>query len=97
VFESIRRIYGAVQSATFFMKKNQNFLRKKIFVIENALVTIKNVEKSCDARFFGDKTILRIFLGFQKKVQKIGKNAFFSKKSLWSQDHFTKKSHYHLA
>ena len=57
----------------------------------------KNVEKSCDARFFGDKTVLRFFFGFQKKVEKIGKNAFFSEKSLWSQVHFYNKTHYHLS
>jgi hypothetical protein len=57
----------------------------------------KNVEKFCDARFFGDKVTLIIFLRFQKKVEKIGKNAFFSKKSLWSHPHFRQKSRYHLS
>ena len=73
----------------FFLKKNIRYWECTEFQ--------KNVEKCCDARFFGDKTILRNFLDFQKKVKKIQKNAFFSKKSLWSQVHFTKKSHYHLS
>ena len=58
---------------------------------------LKNMKKSCDARFFGAKAVLRIFWGFQKKVQKIGKNAFFSEKCLWSRDHFRTKSYYHLS
>jgi hypothetical protein len=70
-------------------------MKKSVTV--NALIIIKNVEKSCDARFLGDKTILRNFLEFQKKVKKIRKNAFFSKKSLWSHVLITKKSHYHLS
>jgi hypothetical protein len=53
---------------------------------------MKKCRKSCDARFLGDKTVLRNFLSFQKKVGKIGKNAFFSKKSLWSQARFCPKS-----
>ena len=57
----------------------------------------KNGKKSCDARFFGDKTVLRFFFSFLKKVKKIGKNAFFLEKSLWSQDHFVVNSHYHLS
>ena len=97
MIESIRRIYGAVQSATFFMKKKSYFLIMKNYVTTNALTILKMVEKSCDARFFGDKTILRNFLDFQKKVQKIRKNAFFLKKSLWSQTHFVKMLHYHLS
>jgi hypothetical protein len=55
------------------------------------------VEKSCDARFFGAKTVLRIFWGFQKKVEKIGKNAIFLEKSLWSHHHFRPKSYYHVS
>jgi hypothetical protein len=57
----------------------------------------KNDENFCDARFFGDKVTLRIFLRFQKKVKKIGKNAFFSKKSLWCHPPFHQKSCYHLS
>jgi len=57
----------------------------------------KKVEKSCDARFLGDKTVLRFFFGFQKKVGKITFFAFFSEKSLWSQDHFVKKTRYHVS
>ena len=57
----------------------------------------KKVEKSCDARFLGDKTVLRFFLGFQEKVEKITFFAFFSEKSLWSHDRFHKKSRYLLS
>ncbi len=57
----------------------------------------KNDEKRCDARFFGAKMTLRKKMGFQKKVKKIGKNAFFWKKSLWSQPRFYEKSYYQLS
>ena len=36
-------------------------------------------------------------MSFYKKVEKIGKNAFFSEKSLWSQQPFFQKSYYRLS
>jgi len=96
VIESIRRIYGAVLSATFFMKKNHFFLKIN-FLLLIMHCSQKKCEKSCDARFFGAKTVLRFFWSFQKKVEKIGKNAGFSKKNLWSQTHFRSISYYHLS
>ena len=84
--------------------KTIHFFRKKItffifyfFCYWKCFSFEKNVEKSCDARFLGDKTVLRFFFGFQEKVEKITFFAFFSEKSLWSRGHFVKKSRYHLS
>ena len=79
----------------FFEKKITFFWKKKICDYK-CFDFLKNAEKSCDARFFGAKMTLRIFLSFQKKVEKIEKNAFFSEKCLWSQGNFRKIPHYHL-
>ena len=83
--------------ALLFSWKKMIFFWKSVCCDCKCCGFLKRVKKSCDARFFGAKTVLRIFWGFQKKVEKIRKNAFFSEKSLWSQDHFVKKSHYHLS
>ena len=83
--------------ALLFSWKKITFFLKKIICYWICTGIQKNVEKSCDARFFGDKTILRFFLDFQKKVKKNEKNAFFLKKSLWSHPHFSKKSCHHLS
>ena len=83
--------------ALLFSWKKITFFENIFFRHWNCFGFKKKVEKSCDARFFGDKAVLRFFLGFQKKVEKIGKNTFFSKKSLWSQTHFRPISYYHLS
>ena len=81
--------------ALLFSEKKITFFWNYFFPYYKCFDFEKNVEKSCDARFFGAKTVLRKFLSFQKKVGKIGKNAFFSEKSLWSQTRFRQKSCYH--
>ena len=84
-----KTIHFSEKKITFFYEKK--YCDWKCFDIEN------KDEKSCDARFLGDKTVLRFFFGFQKKVGKITFFAFFSEKSLWSQDHFVKKTRYHVS
>ena len=84
-----KTIHFSEKKITFFYEKKYCYW--KCFDIE------KKDEKICDARFLGDKTVLRFFFGFQEKVEKITFFAFFSKKSLWSQDHFVKKARYHLS
>ena len=81
--------------ALLFSWKKITFILKIIFCHCKCIVLKKNVEKICDARFLGAKTVLRIFLRFLKKVEKITFFAFFSEKSLWSQTHFRQKSCYH--
>jgi hypothetical protein len=83
--------------ALLFSWKKITFFCKYYFPYYKCSKFLKIVKKSCDARFLGAKAVLRIFWGFQKKVQKIGKNAFFSEKFLWSRDHFRTKSYYHLS
>ena len=67
--------------ALLFFEKKTTFISNLFFCHYRCIDFEKNVEKNCDARFFGDKTVLRNFLSFQKKVEKIGKNAFFRKKA----------------
>ena len=81
--------------ALLFSWKKITFFWKIFSCYCNCFDFEKSVEKTCDARFFGAKTVLRKFLSFQKKVEKIGKNAFFSEKSLWSRCRFCQKSCYH--
>ena len=83
--------------ALLFSEKKITFFWNYFFPYYKCFDFEKNVEKTCDARFFGAKTVLRKFLSFQKKVEKIGKNAGFSKKNLWSQTHFRSISYYHLS
>jgi len=84
-----KTIHFSGKKITFFYEKK--YCDWKCFDIEN------KDEKSCDARFLGDKTVLRFFFGFQEKVEKITFFAFFSKKSLWSHEHFVKRARYHLS
>ena len=81
--------------ALLFSWKKITFFWKCFFPYCKCCKFKKKVEKSCDARFFGAKTVLRIFWGFLKKVGKIAFFAFFSEKCLWSRVHFHQKSCYH--
>ena len=83
--------------ALLFSWKKIIFFWKYFFPYYRCWAFLKRVEKSCDARFFGAKTVLRFFLGFQKKVEKITFFAIFSEKSLWSRGHFRPKSYYRVS
>ena len=71
----------------FFEKKIKIFLFF-LFCYCGCFAFTKNAKKSRDARFFRSKTVHQKFSDFLKKVKKMGKNAFFPEKCLWSQVHF---------
>ena len=68
-----KTIHFSEKKITFFYEKK--YCDWKCFDIE------KKDEKSCDARFLGDKTVLRFFLVFKKKSKKSRFLRFFRKKA----------------
>ena len=81
VIESIRQIYGAVLSATFFMKKNHFFL-KIFFSLLQMLWFQKKRRKKLWCSFFWGQNGPENFLGFLKKSQKNRKKYVFFEKML---------------
>ena len=80
----------------FFQKKNENIFFN-FFCYCICFTFSKKSGKNRDARFFRSKAVHDFFSDFLKKVEKIGKNEFFSLFSLWSQGHFHQFRHYHLS
>jgi hypothetical protein len=68
--------------ALLFLWKKNTFFWKCFPPYYRCFEFKKNVEKSCDARFFGAKTVLRIFLGFSEKSRKKRKKCVFFEKKL---------------
>ena len=84
VVESIRRIYGAIQSATFFWKKNHFFL-KFIFLWLQMLWLFKKCRKKLWCSFFwGQNGPEKIFEFSEKSRKNRKKCVFFGKKLMVS-------------
>jgi hypothetical protein len=84
VNESIRRIYGAVLSATFLIKKNHFFL-KNIFLLLEMLWLWKKYRKKLWCSFFWGQNGPEKFFEFsEKRSKKSEKCVFFEKKLMVS-------------
>ena len=85
VNESIRRIYGAVLSATFFMKKN-HFFFENIFLLLEMLWLWKKCQKKLWCSFFGGQNGPEKIFEFSEKSRKNRKKCvFFGKKLMVSR------------
>ena len=79
--ETIKRNYGAVQSATFFMKKN-HFCLTLFFCLLKMYWLRKKLSKKLWCSFFGGQNDPEIFFEFSKKNQKKWKKYIFFEKML---------------
>ena len=90
VVESIRRIYGAIQSATFFWKKNHFFL-KFIFLWLRMLWLLKKCRKKLWCSFFGGQNGPEKNFEFSEKSRKNRKKCVFFGKKLMVSAQFSPK------
>ena len=90
VNESIRRFYGAVQSATFFMKKNHFFLNY-FFLLLRLLCFFKKGRKKLWCSFFWGQNGPENFWRFSKKSRKNRKKCVFFEKKLMVSTPFLQK------
>ena len=88
VIETIRRIYGAVLSATFFMKKNHFFL-KVFFPTLLMHCSRKKMRKKLWCSFFWGQNGPENFFGFLEKSRKNRKKCVFFGKKLMVSDPFS--------
>ena len=88
--ETIRRIYGAVQSATFFMKKKHFFYTFICCLLKLHWLWV-NSQKKMWCSFFWGQNGPENFFEFSKKNQKNRKKCIFFEKMLmvsWPFSHF---------
>ena len=90
VIETIRHFYGAIQSATFFRKKNHFFLWKKILLLDMVWLW-KKCQKKLWCSFFWGQNGPEIFFWFSEKSQKNRKKCVFFGKKLMVSGPFCRK------
>ena len=90
VVETIRRIYGAIQSATFFWKKNHFFL-KFIFLWLQMLWLFKKCRKKLWCSFFWGQNGPEKIFEFSEKSRKNRKKCVFFEKKLMVSAPFSSK------